>query len=495
MNLRPIRFIGIAVLTASTLPTLALASPPEGEDETGLETTEPELAEPGLETTEPEAEGEGIVDVDAASATSPIETQADVNEDWAKRRRHLPWIKRWRPEKSVGELGIYGGAFFPSPDHELFNPDLAKPDQGFRPLRKVAGDVGVRLGYYPLRWLGFEFEGGVMPARLQGADDRALLYTVRGHVVLQIGLWSVTPFLLVGGGGLGVASDPDVLGNDIDPMVHFGGGLKFYLNRYIMLRLEARDVISHKRGVIEYLESHNPEVLVGLTFTLGREKDRPAPAEPQEAVLPSDRDGDGIDDALDHCPDEPETFNTYLDEDGCPESDRDGDGIWDELDSCPDEPETFNGYQDQDGCPDELPEEVRAFTGTIKGITFENNSDAIRGVSRPVLDRAVDVLTRNPDVRIRIVGHTDARGDRDYNIALSQRRADSVRNYLVERGISEDRITTLGVGPDQPIDTNDTSKGRANNRRIEFQIIQPEGAQPARAQDQPTEDEATTPEP
>jgi OOP family OmpA-OmpF porin len=525
MNLRSIQSIGIAVLAASTLPTLALASPPEGEEEAEAGIEAGAELEAGTETPpEAGAEGEGMVAVESASPTSEVEAQAQGNEDFARRRRHLPWIKRWAPEKSMGELGIYGGAFFPSADHELFDPDPAEPNQGFKPLNKVAGDVGVRLGYYPLRWLGFEFEGGVMPAKLQDIEDRALLYTVRGHVVLQLGLWSVTPFLLVGGGGLGVASDPGVLGNDIDPMVHFGGGLKFYLNRYIMLRLEARDVVSHKRGVIEYLESHNPEVLVGLTFTLGREKDKPAPVE-QEAVGPGDRDADGVTDELDSCPDEAETFNdyldedgcpeldsdgdgiwdeqdacpneaetinNYLDEDGCPESDRDADGYWDEQDTCPDEPETFNGYQDADGCADEVPEEVRAFTGTIKGITFENNSDAIRSVSRPVLDKAVDVLSRNPDVRIHIVGHTDSKGDRDHNIGLSQRRADSVKTYLVERGIAEDRITTMGVGPDQPVDTNDTKAGRANNRRIEFQIIQSERAgQPARATDQPTEGPTT----
>ncbi|HVI00665.1 MAG TPA: OmpA family protein, partial [Enhygromyxa sp.] len=491
------------------MPTLALASPPEGEAEVE--------AEAGVET-EGSPEAEGIVGVEAATPSSPVQAEAEANEDFAKRRRHLPWIRRWAPEKSMGELGIYGGAFFPSPDHELFSADPAAPDQGFKPLAKVAPEVGVRLGYYPLRWLGFEFEGGVMPTRLREVADPALLYTVRGHVVLQLGLWSVTPFLLVGGGGLGVASDPGVLGNDLDPMVHFGGGLKFYLNRYIMLRIEARDVVSHKRGVIEYLESHNPEVLLGLSFTLGREKDKPAPVREEVAVAPSDRDNDGIDDALDRCPDEAEsangyldedgcpeydadgdgiwdeqdpcpneseTINNYLDEDGCPESDRDTDGMWDEQDTCPDEPETFNGYQDADGCADEVPEEVRAFTGTIKGITFENNSEAIRPVSRPVLDRAVDVLSRNPDVRINIVGHTDSKGDRDYNISLSQRRAASVKTYLVERGIAEDRITTEGVGPDQPLDTNDTKAGRANNRRIEFQIIQsPRAGQPGA---QPTE--------
>jgi OOP family OmpA-OmpF porin len=494
MNLRS---IGIIALSVSTLPNLAFAaSPPEGEGSAPTETTT---------TAAPPIEGEAIAEVEAIAVTD--EAEAEVSEEWVRHRRHLPWIKRWAPEKSMGELGIFGGAYFPSDRHELFHPDLSLPDQGFKPLANVAPDVGVRLGYYPLRWLGFEFEGAVMPTHLAAAkDDRALIYSVRGHAVFQLGLWSITPFLLVGGGGLGIASDPGVLGNDIDPMVHFGGGLKFYLNRYIMLRLDVRDVVSHKQGEIEYLASHNPEVLAGLTFTLGREKDKPPPKPP--VVASSDRDADGFSDELDRCPDlaetvnayldddgcpesdsdsdtfwddqdrcpeEAETMNAYEDDDGCPESDRDGDGFWDDQDSCPDEAESRNGYQDQDGCADDLPEEVKAFTGVIKGITFDTGKATIRKSSFPTLDRAVDVLTQHPDIRIMIVGHTDNKGQRDYNVELSQRRAESVKTYLVERGIKEDRITTEGVGPDEPLDTNDTKAGRANNRRIEFRIIQAEG--------------------
>src|SRR5690606_23034728 len=186
-----------------------------------------------------------------------------------------------------------------------------------------------------------------------------------------------------------------------------------------------------------------------------------------------DSDGDGIWDQQDLCPNEAETFNGYLDEDGCPETDRDGDGIWDEQDACPDQPETFNGFQDQDGCPDEVPAAVTEFTGTIRDITFETNSDALRPTSIPTLERAVGVLEAYPDIRMEITGHTDDRGDRDHTLGLSRRRAEAVRTYRVEHGIDESRITTVGLGPDQPIDTNNTRTGRANNRRIEFKVIQP----------------------
>ncbi|HLT40606.1 MAG TPA: OmpA family protein [Enhygromyxa sp.] len=489
MNLQS---IGIAVLTASISPSLALASPPtEAEGSVGVE---------GPST--PTLTGEEPIAIMRPEPPPP----RVMTESEARRRLHLPWIKRWAPEPSMGELGVYGGAYFPSPNHELYDPDPALPDQGFRQLARAAGEVGLRFGYYPSRFIGLEAEGGVMPTRLLEVDDPALLYTYRGQLVLQLGLWSVTPFVLVGGGAIGIVSDDDVLGRDIDPLLHFGGGVKFYLSRYVQLRIEARDVVSHKRGVIEIFNGHNAEVLVGLAITLGRDKHPPrsapdpvayeisdldndtvpdhqdlCPNEPEtingyldEDGCPEiDSDGDGIWDQQDLCPNEAETFNGYLDEDGCPETDRDGDGIWDEQDACPDQPETFNGFQDQDGCPDEVPAAVTEFTGTIRDITFETNSDALRPTSIPTLERAVGVLEAYPDIRMEITGHTDDRGDRDHNLDLSRRRAEAVRTYLVEHGIDESRITTVGLGPDQPIDTNNTRTGRANNRRIEFKVIQP----------------------
>ncbi|MFO7566348.1 MAG: OmpA family protein [Enhygromyxa sp.] len=72
---------------------------------------------------------------------------------------------------------------------------------------------------------------------------------------------------------------------------------------------------------------------------------------------------------------------------------------------------------------------------------------------------------------VEISGHTDNKGDHDRNVDLSRRRAESVKRYLVEHGVDEARIETVGHGPDKPIDSNDTKAGRANNRRIEFEII------------------------
>ena len=489
------------------------------------------LVSPSSAFAAPPAEG-GEAGAGASLSTEAgagARAEADEPTRLSEGREELDWLRRWAPERNMLELGIYGGILLPTRNHELFGPDLSLPEQGFRMLDPIAPDLGVRVGYFPLAWFGVEAEGGVMPTATFDGAGSALLYTGRAHLVGQLGLWSVTPFALIGAGAIGVASDREVLGSDVDPALHFGGGVKVYINRYLMLRFDIRDIVSYKRGVDQVFRAHSPEILVGLSGTLGRKHADPLPQDsdgdglvdprdacPNEAETfneiededgcpERDSDGDGLLDPLDSCPDEAETFNEIEDEDGCPEPDQDGDGIlddqdscpaeaetvndykdgdgcpeldrdddglFDENDTCPEEPETDNGYKDEDGCPDEVPKEIQAFTGTIKGITFDNNKDTIRSSSRRTLDKAVNVLTDNPGVRIEITGHTDDKGTREHNLDLSRRRAEAVKAYLVEAGVDESRIETAGQGPDEPIDTNDTREGRANNRRIEFELLE-----------------------
>jgi OOP family OmpA-OmpF porin len=446
-----------------------------------------------------------------SESKSGVSVSTSVNVDTSDQsRRHLPWIKRWAPEPNMLEIGVYGGVMLLAARHELFSPNLDLPDQGYKPLNRLMPDLGARVGYYPLRFFGVEAEGGVLPASLADGSGSPMLYTVRGHLVGQLGLWSITPFVLVGAGALGVSSPRAALGKDVDPALHFGGGVKFYVHRLVMVRLDLRDVVTHKQSLEAGFASHNLEALLGVSITLGRRKIEPLP-EPEPEPENNDRDGDGIPNDLDGCPDEPETVNGYKDTDGCPDGDTDGDGIFDEVDacvndpetvndfededgcpepdtdsdgfydkqdSCPNEPESDNGYKDGDGCPDEVPEDVEKIIGTIEGITFDNDRDTIRKSSRKALDNAVKVLTEHTEIRIEISGHTDTNGEREHNLDLSRRRAESVKKYLVEHGIDETRITTIGHGPDKPVDTNDTEKGRANNRRIEFAPIKRPGRAP-----------------
>ncbi len=104
-------------------------------------------------------------------------------------------------------------------------------------------------------------------------------------------------------------------------------------------------------------------------------------------------------------------------------------------------------------------------------VTFPTDDYTIRENFYPVLDSVGEILYKYSDTRIRVTGHTDATGARDYNYGLSDRRARSVGNYLAARGIDQNRIITQGVGPDQPVASNDTEAGRAQNRRVELEIV------------------------
>jgi OOP family OmpA-OmpF porin len=421
----------------------------------------------------------------AGACTLALASNAQAADEDEKKTK---WIKRYAPTPHMLEIGIFGGIFMPTKRIELFEPNPSLPSQGQRPFRVVNPDIGLRFGYYPLRFFGAELEGAVMPTKIRDTDDRATIWGFRGHLVGQLGLWSVTPFILLGTGALGVGSPRASVGNDTDIAIHFGGGVKIWVHRLVQLRVDLRDNVTARRGVESGL-GHSGEVLFGISFTprLGKEKQKPTKAGP------SDRDGDGFLDDEDKCPDEPgiapdgcprldsDGDGFYDDEDkcpqepgvepdGCPRPDRDGDKIADDDDKCPDIPETRNGFQDADGCADQLPKEVEDFSGVLEGIEFDVDRDTIKRSSLPKLDKAVKVLKDHPDIKIEIGGHTDSTGSRDYNLDLSRRRARSVKDYFEKKGIAADRIKTRGYGPDKPIDDNDTESGRAHNRRIEFVI-------------------------
>ncbi len=107
----------------------------------------------------------------------------------------------------------------------------------------------------------------------------------------------------------------------------------------------------------------------------------------------------------------------------------------------------------------------------IEAVHFDFDSAAIKPISKAVLDaRALPILMDNPDISVRIEGHTDSVGPEEYNQQLSHRRAESVRDYLESQGIDATRMSTAGYGETSPLDSNDTRAGRANNRRVEFVI-------------------------
>ena len=154
-----------------------------------------------------------------------------------------------------------------------------------------------------------------------------------------------------------------------------------------------------------------------------------------------------------------------------PTFDRDGDGVVDSHDRCPSEMETPNGFRDSDGCPDQLPQEIASFVGVIRGIEFDAGRSSLRPESMPTLDAAAKVFVGHPELRLRISVHTDSQGQAAENRALSGRRANALRDYLVDRGVSAGRVEARGVGQDEPIASNADEAGRAANRRVEFSLI------------------------
>jgi outer membrane protein OmpA-like peptidoglycan-associated protein len=265
--------------------------------------------------------------------------------------------------------------------------------------------------------------------------------------------------------------------------------------------------------------------------------DVPGPKENAGCPLSKDTDGDGIPDDLDRCPTQPEDKDGFQDEDGCPEPDNDGDGIVDAKDKCPNNPGPLetSGCPDADGdkvadwedacvdvagvrtadpktngcpgdrdgdgvpdnvdkCPDEPgPKEnngcpVKVYKLVVvkkdkieikQQVHFATNKSKVLPDSYELLNQVAQVLKDFPDIKkLSVDGHTDNVGTHAHNMTLSQARADSVRQYLVDKGIDGSRLEAHGFGPDKPIASNKTAKGKAENRRTEFNILEREGQTP-----------------
>lgn len=203
-----------------------------------------------------------------------------------------------------------------------------------------------------------------------------------------------------------------------------------------------------------------------------------------------DTDGDGIIDAKDACP----TVAGIAKFGGCPDPDRDGDGIINEKDKCPDVAGSFiaQGCPDKDGdgvmdsddkCPDvagpasnkgcpEVKEEVKKrLAFAARNIQFETGKATIKPVSYKILDEVASILTEYPYYDVNVDGHTDNVGDKAKNLKLSQDRAAAAVAYLTGKGIAASRLVSAGYGDTKPVTDNKTAAGRAQNRRVEFNLI------------------------
>ncbi len=185
----------------------------------------------------------------------------------------------------------------------------------------------------------------------------------------------------------------------------------------------------------------------------------------------ADNDGDGFADDDDACPNDAGTG------DGCPSKDTDGDGISDGDDECPTDAESANGYLDDDGCPDVRPQRVKVQYGQIMvtqgQLTFLAGGTQISPDSEPILEEVATLLYDQPELTLRIEGHTDNQGEATALQIRSQNMAEAVRDFLMEQGISSDRMEVVGRGDTRPIDTNRTPDGREANTRVEMHVTGP----------------------
>jgi OOP family OmpA-OmpF porin len=220
-----------------------------------------------------------------------------------------------------------------------------------------------------------------------------------------------------------------------------------------------------------------------------------------EGCPDEDTDGDGIVDRLDKCPDKPEDLDGFQDDDGCPDPDNDSDGIADVVDQCPNEA----GIPEERGCPakdndgdgvpnhlDNCPEEkgpaenqgcpvkekqlviiTKEQLKILEMVQFQTGKSTILPVSNKLLTQVAKVINAQHRMRlIEVQGHTDNVGDPARNMKLSQDRANAVKAFLVKKGVFEGRLRAVGYGQDKPLESNTSAKGREQNRRVEFDIIE-----------------------
>jgi len=194
--------------------------------------------------------------------------------------------------------------------------------------------------------------------------------------------------------------------------------------------------------------------------------------DPRRYGCPSDKDNDGIYDKDDACPDELGPASADPKKHGCP-PDKDGDGVPDAQDACPDLAGEAGKDAARNGCP--APKVTKEKIEIAQRIEFTQARAELLPESLPILDAIAKVILEHPEITKMVVeGHTDDQGGAEYNLELSEKRAQAVKEYLVKAGVARERIEAKGYGHSKPIAPNDTEEGRKTNRRVEFRVINAE---------------------
>lgn len=291
---------------------------------------------------------------------------------------------------------------------------------------------------------------------------------------------NLSPYLLGGVGMMG--TDGRTVDKEDSALATAGLGLMYrFGNSPVSLRLEYRA----RFEIFNTLTFDDQITALGLQYSFGRKKaTAPAPVDP-------DSDKDGVPDSRDACPDTPPRWS--VDSRGCPR-DSDGDGVSDDKDRCPNtaigvtvdargceieyDSDNDSVIDRQDACPNTTAGARVDIKGcefreviNLPGVNFETNSDRLLPGAESVLNDAAATLRMNQDIVVEVAGHTDSVGSAELNASLSERRAATVRDYLISRGAHPSNLTSNGYGEARPIADNATAEGKARNRRVELRIL------------------------
>lgn len=367
-------------------------------------------------------------------------------------------------------------------------------DEAFHPHLRTTIGYGLRVSKpFGFEWFNPELELMVVPTKTteEGGAEAARVVWLEPRMHVRIDILPrrrLNPFVLVGGGApISLSSARRTFNSGVSGEGYVGGGVRFDSTKGFVVRFDARVAAQPAGDGILAIEG---DVNFGIELTFGGPRRRPASEENLVAKgPPPDKDGDGIADTIDKCPDRVEDTDNFEDSDGCPEIDNDNDRVLDIADKCPTENENLNGFADDDGCIDTVPPEVEALRGTIEGLIYGEGETVVRDSAQRSILAIAKVLTAQPSVKLVLVGHTDDREAKAFvtppeegqpapdvdTIAtdLARARAEAVRQALVAAGIPQGRMVVDGIGAEEPVTSNDTPKGRLANRRVEIKLFVP----------------------
>lgn len=385
-------------------------------------------------------------------------------------------------------------------DHSLFDPSIMSAGAAINYLGGLSNHVDF------IATLGASFVNYPNSNIPNSGNDHLLLETTASvNLKLLSDKYAIVPFLDL---GVGASKYQKYYG----AFLPVGIGLQVNIadEAFILLNSQYRVPVTentsyhlyHSLGIAANIDKEKkvvPQKVVPLPVITDRDHDGivdsvdACPDEPGLTALQGcpDKDGDGIADKDDKCPDVaglakyqgcpvPDTDKDGINDEedkcptvagvaryhGCPVPDTDKDGVNDEDDKCPNEAGPASNF----GCPVIKKAVIEKVNKAAQNIYFQTNSSRLLPKSYGSLKEVVQILSDNPSYMIDINGHTDNTGSDELNQKLSESRANSVKQYLLENGIGENRITATGYGESKPIADNKTAAGRAMNRRVEINL-------------------------